>query len=453
MIDKIIIALYNSIILLIPYTLNYRGISYSKILFIFSILVSLYLIVTKKLNFNIFKNKFIKYLTVGFIILFAVVFVSNGLSFIINKKIVLTDVFEIIRPFQYYSLIINYYILLKTKDNRKIFNISLIVLFIINILYAFVQYFDIFELNDKYIELIAPTQYRTLINNYSHPRAVGLAGNPNVFGFIMSMFGIYFLNLILKQPKKIYIYILYVLCIVGIFLASSRTSYVAVIVGSICLLFFYYFRFKKENIIKFSKVMLIFVVLQFTFLFVLPNKLTWRIKGLFTIGELTSWQDRVDKNHEYLDSFFTDNEEQEEYKNDNSKQEQEIAKVEQEEEKEKTEIKVSHKWYNYIIGHGTNKNNQIRYFDNEWLLFFHYYGILGLLAFVFMLIFPLLAIGKEVFNAPVYISIVIMNFSYMIPAGSYHIYLLFGLISIFIAYCLNSENEDIKIKKIENLRK
>ena len=40
-----------------------------------------------------------------------------------------------------------------------------------------------------------------------------------------------------------------------------------------------------------------------------------------------------------------------------------------------------------------------------------------------------------------------MNFIYMIPAGSYHNYLLFGFISVFIGYCLNQDTEKINKKE------
>jgi hypothetical protein len=52
------------------------------------------------------------------------------------------------------------------------------------------QYFDIGALNAKYVHLVSPTQYETLVNNYPWPRPIGMVGNPNEVGYFLVLLGL-----------------------------------------------------------------------------------------------------------------------------------------------------------------------------------------------------------------------------------------------------------------------
>lgn len=58
------------------------------------------------------------------------------------------------------------------------------------VLIALQQYFDLGSLNSRYVNLIAPTQFRTLVDGYSWPRPVGMVGNPNEFGYLLVLLGL-----------------------------------------------------------------------------------------------------------------------------------------------------------------------------------------------------------------------------------------------------------------------
>lgn len=58
------------------------------------------------------------------------------------------------------------------------------------VIIALQQYFDLGSLNSRYVHLIAPTQFRTLVDGYSWPRPVGMVGNPNEFGYLLVLLGL-----------------------------------------------------------------------------------------------------------------------------------------------------------------------------------------------------------------------------------------------------------------------
>jgi len=63
------------------------------------------------------------------------------------------------------------------QDKIKIINFMIGCL-LLSILIAIQQYFNLFNLNEKYVPLIAPTQYKALVNNYPTPRVIGMTSNP-----------------------------------------------------------------------------------------------------------------------------------------------------------------------------------------------------------------------------------------------------------------------------------
>ena len=451
MIKKILLILYTILILMIPYDLNYYGITYPKVLLVYSTIVTIYLILSKNINLNLFKNKTLKYITIGFGIFLLIVAISVVTNTIIDKKIIISNFFETFRVLQYYLIILNYYVLL--KDNTKKFKISFIIILIFNILLSFFQFHNLFGLNELYVKYIASTQYETLVNGYKFPRAVGLAGNPNVLGFLFSLSAIYIMDLILKEPKKWYYYSLYLFLVIGIFLTASRTSYVSLILGSGLVIILRFFKLNKKSIFKLLEVGTIYILLQVLLLLVLPNSYTWRIKELVNLDNVTSWQKRVESNKDFVESLY----DEDNINNDSLDKNNEVVdnnnKFDENNNFVDTDINIennkssSNKIYTFIIGSGPDKLKQKNkgHFDNEWFKLFFNYGVLGVVSFIFMLIFPLfsLKINKK-FNYVLYGGLLLSNFVYMIAAASYHCYLLFNLLCILFAISIINEKKNVR---------
>lgn len=446
MLDKILIIIYNLIILVLPYDLKLSFFTYPKILFIYSLVILIYLICRKKLNIKeLLKDKTFKNLTIGYLVFFIIISISTITNFIVDKKFVLSNFFEILRIIEYYLIFINYYILIN-KDTKKSFNISLIFLILLSILISFFQFHNLFNLNELYIRYVAPTQYETLINGYKWPRAVALAGNPNVLGFLMTLASIYVLYLLIKNYKKWYLYIIYALIIICVFLTASRTSYISLIVGNGILIFLTFFKLKKECIIKMFLVGFIFLVFHIVLILALPNSYTWRIKTIIDYKNETSWQKRLDMNEEFLDEIkneHDDNRNNNEIDNiEENKSEQDdynvTNNIEENQDTGKTTSKKS--VFSLIIGHGPDKykNKHKGYFDNEWLMIFFHYGFFGVIAYLFMTIYPLCSIKEnKIFNYSLYIAVIVANYIYMITASSFNSYLLFGFVSILMSISMN----------------
>ena len=478
MLDKILIIIYNLIILVLPYDLKLSFFTYPKILFIYSLVILIYLICRKKLNIKeLLKDKTFKNLTIGYLVFFIIISISTITNFIVDKKFVLSNFFEILRIIEYYLIFINYYILIN-KDTKKSFNISLIFLILLSILISFFQFHNLFNLNELYIRFVAPTQYETLINGYKWPRAVALAGNPNVLGFLMTLASIYVLYLLIKNYKKWYLYIIYALIIICVFLTASRTSYISLIVGNGILIFLTFFKLKKECIIKMFLVGFIFLVFHIVLILALPNSYTWRIKTIIDYKNETSWQKRLDMNEEFLDEIKNEHDdnrnnneidnieenksEQDDYnvtnnieENKSGQDDYNVTNNVEENESEQDDYNVTNNIeknqdtgkttskksvFSLIIGHGPDKykNKHKGYFDNEWLMIFFHYGFFGVIAYLFMTIYPLCSIKEnKIFNYSLYIAVIVANYIYMITASSFNSYLLFGFVSILMSISMN----------------
>ena len=391
--DKILLITYNILLLLLPVTLNFYGVTYSKIIFGYSIFVFLYLKVTKRISKNIFNNKTFKYLSMGFFAFFVVIVLSFLVNKFINANFGISRVFEVMRILEYYLVLMNYFILLK-KETFRGFKISLLIIVFLNIILSFFQYYNLFGLNELYIKKIAPTQYMTLVNEYPWPRSVGLTGNPNVLGFLMTLLSVYFLYFILQEPKKWYNYIPYFLIVIVLYQSSSRTSYITLVMSNACLAGLYFLKFNKKDIIKTILISLSLVIIHISLLFILPDSYTWRIKTLLDFRNQNSYENRMKKNRENLLKYMLEDEE--------------------------------------IV-----EDEDSNIFDNEWIMMLFRYSIVGIIVFITMMIIPIKTIkeNKE-FSYSIYISLVIATFVYMLVAASFHSYLLFNITMVFTAISL-----------------
>lgn len=260
------------------------------------------------------------------------------------------------------------------------------------------QYFNLFSLNNIYIQYIAPSQYSTLINDYPFPRPVGLVGNPNELAMIF-VFGSLIAVFLLVKKFQLSIFLIACIQVGGVFITLSRGALVAFGVGLIVL----FIKILLDNIneinllsiIRFitllilSTGILIFVVYYTSFV----NDIFWRFARLSNLSEDTSWQSRILNWKENFNLF-----------------------------KESP-----------LLGVGPLRRAAFVYAaDNEWLLLLRSYGIVGLFYLLVTFTIPHLLNRKNVFNI-LSLVILISCSVYMIPAAIFHSLVLMPVVLILIS--------------------
>lgn len=479
MFEKIIITLYCVLLLLYPESLNIFGLTYPKILMLLTFGLVIYNIFIKKRKLGFNKKDFLSFFSIGLIAFSCWVFIVNIINSFITKSFVFGNIFEIMRPLLYVGVIILFRFYSSSEIKNYLKRIFLIVI-AINCFIAITQYFNFFEMNELYIRYTAPTQYKTLVGGYSTPRVVGLTSNPNVFGFYLAVCSVYTLYEIIKNNKKNKYILLFLLEYITLFMTSSRTGFVCFLLINVLFLFIYYL--KTKGLKHSFKASFLFITVSILALFLLPNSLTWRIKDLFNISELTSWNNRVQSNNESLDYIINGDKEQEpekeeskpeikdpepdkeettpEIKDPEPEKEEttpEIKDPEPEKEEQKNEQNGEKKnsfanshAFKMLFGIGSDKNNKYgTELDNEYLIIMFRYGIIGMVIYLFMLILAMSKLPREKdHNFAFYLSIIIGMLVYMYPAGIYHSYKLFMLVCFLMT--LYNENK-IYEKKDKNV--
>jgi len=458
MIRKILISIYILFILLYPCQLEILGITYAKILLVISSGLFVYqmiLLRKKEKNFeliNKLKNSILFYFLVGIFLFTVCVLISNIISIILGNKLYINNVFEILRGFLYIITIINCYIFIEeTSDNKNIFQKLLLFSIVLTLIVSFIQYFNLFNINSLYIKQIAPTQYKTLLNNYPSPRIVGLTGNPNVFGCLLSIYLIFVLYKIIKNDKIInknksdLYYILFILLRIAIYMTGTRSAFIISIASELVLFIIMIIKNRqiKNLMIKF----LIIIICEVLMLISLPNSMTWRVKHLMNLDNIKSWNVRIEHNQDIIDDIIT-NENKDNNLNsnidgneDNSNQIDD-SKKESPKENSNTadnELASDNKIVRLLFGVGSNKeNHNAKSGENEWLMLFYKYGILGIVSFLMIFVLQLFKIKKNsrLKNA-LFFAMFILVAIYMIPQGFYHVYNL--MLAFILFYCYGME--------------
>lgn len=103
---------------------------------------------------------------------------------------------------------------------------------------CFQQYFDLFNLNAKYIPVIAPTQTTTLLSGYFAPRVVGMLGNPNVQGAMLALCMISHLYLCLRGKGEFKLLIFVILFIASV-MTLSRSAFLMTVIGCFIVVMLY----------------------------------------------------------------------------------------------------------------------------------------------------------------------------------------------------------------------
>lgn len=422
MFNKFIIILFMILLFLVPESIHIFGLSYPKILLIFVFILIIYNLIIKKEKVQFEKN-FLTYLILGLLVFAFWIFLVNLIITIITKQFILSNFFEVLRPILYAGILFLTRIYSKNDKNyiKKIF----LIFIVLNCLVGISQRYNPFNINELYVKIIAPTQYQTLLNNYPDPRVVGLTGNPNIFGFLLALaLLVTFYEIFVNNKKKYYLLLL--LEAITLFMTMSRTSFICSIVMVFSFLFIYLF--KTHNLKKFFKTFFITSFFILTLTFTLPNSITWRIKQLINIDNLTSWIARVENNKESIDNIFGDDK-LDDNENNNNKDENNNKP----EDTIQTD-KISHN-VRLLIGVGSDKLKQYGLvYDNEYLMIIFKYGIIGFCLFLLIFILPLFRVNKlknEI--SSLYCSMFIGALIYMLPAAIYHSYKLFPIFCFIIA--------------------
>lgn len=372
---------------------------------ILALVSSLRILLGKKIRIS---NSFfvISYIGLSFFIFLSILVGSfKGIRVITN------DFFELYKIFIYLGIFILTTSLIITDENRirviKFMNFCLLI----SVIIALQQYFDLFSLNEKYVSFIAPTQYKTLVNNYAYPRVIGMTPNPNEYSVMPGIGGVLSWSLfILTKNKK---YILYLLCFVlAVLMTLSRTGLVFLILSILSFSFFYLFEnFSKRKGLKVFKILITtssLLLIAFIIFQYLPQELTWRFKAGMNISMDNSFQARLSNWNEHINYF-----------------------------------KMSP-----IFGLGPAKSISYEHsVDNEWLLFLRQYGIVGCFYIFFIFTIPFLRLKRTYFKH-LYFAIIIGSAIYMIPAAIYNSFQLMPLIMIF-AGLIPKENKILSFFKRE----
>ncbi len=330
-----------------------------------------------------------------------VILLSILVGYFKGIDVIANDFFEIYKIIVYLGIyLITSTIVESKEDKMKIIKFIMICL-LISILISVQQYFNLFHLNEKYIPIIAPTQFRTLVDNYPHPRVVGMTPNPNVYALMPGIGAIisWAIFLLTKKIKNLIFMIVFVL---GVFMTSSRSGFIFMVSGIIVFTFFYLLKpiLNKKTLVK-GKInlksliaivvpMLILIVLFIIIFNYLPKDLTWRIIGGFDIKSDNSFQKRLSNWEEHINYF-----------------------------------KMSP-----IFGLGPAKSIEYgSHSDNEWLLFLRRYGVIGCLYIILTFVLPFIR-SKDKFFKYIYFSVLAGSALYMIPVAIYHSFQVMPLIMI-----------------------
>ena len=435
---KILFILYTLVLLLIPVTIKWYFVTYSKLIFTLSFIIFLIILITDyKYLLSIIKSKNIKIFLLSYSSFAVFILGSTVFNSIVNDEWVWSNFFEFLRVIEYMLIFINYYYFFSSdKSNSNLFIKLLLIILTIMSLVGIMQYFNLFNLNECYIKFIAPTQYVTLVDNYPFPRIVCLVGNPNVLGYFYALAIVYLLYLILTKNYKWYYILLFLLYNVTLFMTLSRSSYICMVMGEVVITFLVQFRFNFANVVNALKYVLIVILFNVLLLLVLPYNLTWRVLELVNIKDVDSWQNRLN-NYENDMRYFNDSTLSPQEIPDKKPNTDDINKG-LEDGTDVRKIIVSNMVYK-TVGYGPDKlaRKHSVIFDNEWIMLLFRYGYIGTLFYLCMLLSPICSykyLDKS--RLFLYITIMLMTIIYMIPSAVYHCDMLFGFTCILFAYAL-----------------
>ena len=403
--DRLWIAYIIIFSLILTPSIRIKGIPAFRVEQIVIIIIAIYTLIKTILGRKIKINNPLFVLLYGglsfFILLSILVGSCKGI------RVILNDFFEIYKIFVYLSIFLYISSIIKTDADRlkviKFTNLCLLG----SVFIAIQQYFNLFNLNEIYVPIIAPTQYKTLVNNYPYPRVVGMTSNPNEYSVMPGIGGVLSWSMFINTKRKKHILNLLIFSL-GVLMTLSRTGLVFFIV---CILTYsilhLYENLNKGRVIKFFTILFLTITLLLVAILLfkyLPEGLTWRFKAGLDIKLDKSFQARLSNWTEHINYF-----------------------------------KMSP-----MFGLGPAKSIAYQHsVDNEWLLFLRQYGIIGCLYVFLTFSFPFI-IKTNSYYKYLYLSIIVGSAIYMIPAIIYNSFQLMPLVMVFAGLIPNDRNKMCK---------
>lgn len=337
-----------------------------------------------------------------FLIFSAFMGISIFVGYIKGFEIVLRDYYEFYKVFIYLGTFIMGKLIIKNDEDRvNVMNFILLCLILVSII-GFQQYFNLFNLNEKYIPLIAPNQSRTLINNYPTPRIIGMNSNPNLYALLPSLGILISQTLYFIKKEKVYLFIIPILFL-STLMTLSRSGIIFLIIGLFINMILFYKKnidkhMKNNSKLKFyaKKVFILIGIITLIFL-VLPHRFTWRLLRGINISTDSSFQGRLLNWKEHFEYF-----------------------------------KMS-PFFGIGPGKGIRFNS---YPDNEWLLLLRRYGIIGTISLSLSFVVIILN-SKKSYYKNFLISIFIGLVFYMIPGILYNSFEVMTFIMVLVSITRN----------------
>ncbi len=384
---KKLILVILIILVVLPNNFSIGSISIYKITCIFSIMVTLYIILNKDLKKV--------YITNLFFIMNVILSVFILFTFIFMENIQFNDYFEILRFLVMGLITINVMAICKKKEYYIFFLKGLCIATTLMAILGIVQYFNPFNINEKYIYIYAPTQYHSLVGNYKYPRIVSTKPNPTQYGFI-AIIAVYIQLMYFKYYKHKWVGIASIaLILTSLMMTLSRTTQIAFVVSIIVYCFM---KVKSsKGIIKALIALMVEITIIFAILQILPEELTWRLEQSTDLDSVSSWNDRIGKWEEYIEIIDQ----------------------------------------NLLFGIGPVKNlvSELGYVDSEFFQILIQYGLIGFLIYIITVLSPLCYYKKNrnitIYYLPIVIAILICNIAattFLSSETSIIIYVMLGIL-------------------------
>ena len=312
----------------------------------------------------------------------------------------LADFNQYIRFFKYISVyLLSVYVFSSASRTDMLKLIDYILwLGVLVFLLALSQYVNVLGLNEIYVQHVAPTQYDTLVGNYGFPRPVAMIGNPNELGFLFVIFSLLSLILLVdknKNGRKIKPSIFFAIYFFGVLITLSRGSIAALVAGLLALFGWMFLHSKIIVKTKITVALICLIVLGFLILNhpLVYEKFTWRFMAFLSLAEDVSFSTRLVNWQENID------------------------------------IIKQHP----ILGVGPLRRAAFENAaDNEWLLLWRSYGLIGVSLFIGLMttnLFFKCAKEVKVFSIVIAVSV----FVYMIPTAAFHSLVLFPFLLVLLA--------------------
>jgi len=338
---------------------------------------------------------------------FILVPLSSLVGFIYEVPASLGDLNQYSRFYKYffiYSCTVNacfslpgafYYIL------NDFFSLSIFSCFI-----GLQQYFDLFGLNSFYIPFVAPSQQESLFRGN---RIIGMIGNPNDYGFLLSLSFIVTTFLYIHFGGKKYFFGLLLQAYVLI-LSMSRTALLSMAIGVLFVVLgpLLSIRTSASQVASRRAIKLSATLFGLLIIFISypgTRALLWRFEMVFTQSQSESLVARYDSWEYNIDLFQR----------------------------------------SPLVGVGPIKRGGIVAGDSDWLLTMRSYGIVGVFAFVGIMLAPIISSKgpKRHLNYAIFVATSIN----MITSNVFHSLTLMPLLLIILGTISAPEASCIRLRQ------